>query len=322
MDFVSTVPFDRWLPVLFPTTFADAEDIRVVKLVRILRLFRLFKLLKVFRISSKLSKFDINGFLSPSFIRLIKLLARIMFVAHLIACFWFLANDCHPVGDINAPPEDDLVYVECGSHTLMSQYIAAFYWTIATMMAVGYGDISAQSNSERMYAIATQVVGSVAFGFIIATVTIIIETMDPEAAAKKFRRDELGDYLVERGYSRDLQKRAKKHFNHYQANTSAFQELGLVGELSHTLKEVILFESRHVILPKICLFRNGVSDQFITTTMLRLKPMLLAYHQEFGNEGDISEEVRKKRAKRRQRVVESALHRLPFPPSPPPPPSL
>jgi hypothetical protein len=39
------------------------------------------------------------------------------------------------------------------------------------------------------------------------------------------------------------------------------------------------------------MFRNGVSDQFITECVLRLKPMLLYYHQSFGNEGNISEEV-------------------------------
>lgn len=39
------------------------------------------------------------------------------------------------------------------------------------------------------------------------------------------------------------------------------------------------------------MFRYGVSDQFITECVLRLKPMLMSYHQGFGNKGDISEEV-------------------------------
>ena len=78
----------------------------------------------------------------------------------------------------------------------------------------------------------TQVIGAVAFGFIIATVTIIIETMDPEASAKRRKKDELLDYLNERGYSRDLQKRARKHFHYFQAKTSAFAEMHVVAEVS------------------------------------------------------------------------------------------
>jgi hypothetical protein len=292
IDFLSTFPFDRTLPLFFPQSFeSGGESVRMIKLIRIFRLVRLIKLLRVFRISSKFPNFDINEFMSPAFIRLIKLLARILFIAHLVACFWFLSNSCLPVGGTDLPPMDDLIWLECGSYTLMSQYVASFYWTIATMMAVGYGDISASTPSERGFAIFTQVVGSVAFGFIIATVTIIIETMDPEAAAKKFRRDELTDYLAERGYSKELTKKCKKHFDYYQVHTSSFKELGVVSELSHTLKEVILFESRSNILPKIRLFRHSVSDQFITECVLRLKPMMLFYHQLFGDRGDISEEV-------------------------------
>ncbi len=289
VDFLSTVPFDVILPLLFPELFS-ATSTRAIKLVRVFRLFRLLKLLRILRLSKKLSSFDIHEYFSPSFVRLIKLLCKIMFVAHLLACFWFLTNECEPITEITQEI-DEYIWQNCGSYDLMSQYIAAFYWTIATMMAVGYGEISADTTEERVYAILTQVVGAVAFGFIIATVTIIIETMDPEAVAKKAKRDELRDYLNERGYSRDLQKRAKKHFNYFQAKTSAFKEANIVYELSHTLKEVILFESRNTTIPNIRMFRYGVSDQFITECVLRLKPMLMSYHMSFGKSGDIAEEV-------------------------------
>lgn len=37
------------------------------------------------------------------------------------------------------------------------QYLASLYWTIATLMSVGYGDISADNNRERMFALVTMV---------------------------------------------------------------------------------------------------------------------------------------------------------------------
>lgn len=37
------------------------------------------------------------------------------------------------------------------------QYLASLYWTIATLMSVGYGDISANNNSERLFALGTMV---------------------------------------------------------------------------------------------------------------------------------------------------------------------
>ena len=105
------------------------------------------------------------------------------------------------------------------------------------------------------------------------------------------KKDELRDYLGERKYSKDLQKRAKKHFNYFQSKTSTFAEMRIVQDLSHTLKEVVLYESRTDVIPNIKLFRSHLSDQFITECVLRFKPMLMSYHQGFGNPGDISEEV-------------------------------
>ncbi|GMH84089.1 hypothetical protein TL16_g09811 [Triparma laevis f. inornata] len=294
IDFLSTFPFDRVLPLLAPDLFTDESSLRMIKLIRTLRLFRLLKLLRILKLSSKLGNTagrDISEIIPPAMTRLIKLLFKIMFIAHLLACFWFLSNECIAIKDPMIQEEDETIWENCGSHTLTSQYIASFYWTIATMMAVGYGDISAETNSERAYAIVTQVIGAVAFGFIIATVTIIIETVDPEATAKKLKKDELRDYLNERRYSKDLQKRAKQHFNYYQSRMSTFPEMRVVSELSHTLKEVVLYESRNDTIPAIKMFRSHVSDQFITDCVLRLKPMLMSYHQGFGSPGDISEEV-------------------------------
>ncbi|CAN0554306.1 unnamed protein product, partial [Laminaria digitata] len=39
------------------------------------------------------------------------------------------------------------------------QYLASLYWTIATLMSVGYGDISANNNRERLFALGTMVSG-------------------------------------------------------------------------------------------------------------------------------------------------------------------
>ncbi|CAN0174432.1 unnamed protein product [Hapterophycus canaliculatus] len=40
------------------------------------------------------------------------------------------------------------------------QYLASLYWTIATLMSVGYGDIPANNNRERMFALVTMVSNS------------------------------------------------------------------------------------------------------------------------------------------------------------------
>ena len=67
----------------------------------------------------------------------------------------------------------------------ISMYITSYYWTIATMMAVGYGDIAASTRGERIYAMLVQLVGAVSFGFIISTVSESLEAANPEDRMRK-----------------------------------------------------------------------------------------------------------------------------------------
>jgi len=60
-----------------------------------MRLFRLIKIASLLK--SKRSSFELSDYISPSFIKLVKLLFKIVFVAHLLACFWFFVNECEPI---------------------------------------------------------------------------------------------------------------------------------------------------------------------------------------------------------------------------------
>lgn len=77
IDFVSTVPFDRILPVG-----------RGAKLIRVLRLVRLFKLLRLFRIGRAIESLQEMG-VPVRAIHSTKLILQLSFLAHLLACGWF-----------------------------------------------------------------------------------------------------------------------------------------------------------------------------------------------------------------------------------------
>jgi hypothetical protein len=83
--------------------------------------------------------------------RLIKLLGKILFASHLLSCMWFVVNQCK----IDDNYDD---WVDCGGSSLASKYLASFYWTIATLMTVGYGDISANTNRFVKYSIFTYII--------------------------------------------------------------------------------------------------------------------------------------------------------------------
>ena len=227
-DVVSTFPF-------WTLTHGSQNRAGVGDIMPLLRMLRLVKLLRLARLASKMSRLSVSEHVNPAMLQLVKLLFKIVFVAHLIACFWFYFNDCEPFMRVQKRDDawlhdagllDDwynkhetkgacrsgynsTCWIKCGEPTLSSRYLASVYWTIATMMAVGYGDIFATSPFERMYAIFTQLIGALSFGFIIATVTVIIETVDPVATAKREILEEIMRYAHERQLNTKLQRRYK-----------------------------------------------------------------------------------------------------------------
>ncbi|GMI22635.1 hypothetical protein TeGR_g8994, partial [Tetraparma gracilis] len=325
-DLLSTVPIDKVAGAFLggggggATTYASdfvfrnasqlVEDdiaggaLASLGLIRILRLARLLKLMRLLKLSKKASGVDVNDLINPAIRKLLSVLGKIIFIAHLLSCMWFGVNECEPIKKLwpssaelvvwDQATETAVYYKQdwglCGHDTLFSQYLASFYWTIATMMAVGYGDVSPGTTDERLFGITTQVIGSMAFGLIIATVGIIVETVNPEATMRKRRLDELTAFLTERGVTKQLKRQVKEHFEHYFASKTVFDEPGILMDLPVSLKTQVVFESRRADLNNLKIFRT-LDIVLVVDLVVKLKPMCLQFHQTMGYTGSCCAET-------------------------------
>jgi len=57
-------------------------------------------------------------------------------------------------------------------------YISAFYFTVTTLVTVGYGDITAYSKEEKLFSIALMLLGVVSFSLSTGTIASIISSYD------------------------------------------------------------------------------------------------------------------------------------------------
>ncbi len=109
----------------------------------------------IWKIKRFLDEFD-N--LKPIVYRLVPVAMMMPLLVHLNACGWIA------LGSGTAGPDPDK----------LNEYIKAFYWAMTTLTTVGYGDISARTPLQMLYAAFTQLVGVGVFGFILSNVASLL----------------------------------------------------------------------------------------------------------------------------------------------------
>jgi hypothetical protein len=149
------------------------------KLIRLMRLPRLYRFLKIMKVLKQIkflnnykwynrmmNKLKMNG----GILRMVQGVIATVVITHLFACFWFLSAKIEDY-DI-----DTWVYrmklVDADSFT---SYIVSLYWSVQTVITLGYGDIPAVTTIEILLCLVWMLFGEVFYSFIVATYTSIIE---------------------------------------------------------------------------------------------------------------------------------------------------
>ena len=110
-------------------------------------------------------------------------------------------------------------------------YLSAYYFCITAMTSVGFGDISANNNSERIFIILLIIRGFV-FGLIITSLTSVVTSMDMGDRRAQEERDAVASFVASRKFPRDIGRRIRRHFRQYYKLKSAIDEEKIFKEMS------------------------------------------------------------------------------------------
>jgi voltage-gated potassium channel len=144
-----------------------------MRFVRILRLLRVLRLHRIFiRLEENIASETMN-----ILIKFLKLIILITFIAHWIACFFFV------VGDSELPnPECWLVTNGIDQADVNTKYIFALYWAFTTMTTVGYGDIHPNTPKERALTLFTMLISCVVYAYTIGSIGNLVSRHNMYAA--------------------------------------------------------------------------------------------------------------------------------------------
>ncbi len=297
VDLLSTIPFDTVVRTAATVNTNNLTSVRLIRIARLSRLFRLLKLARVLKMSKLLKHVeDLN--INPALVNVFTLVGQIFFIAHLIACFWYFLTTEQVIG-VATPPNDvdlteaTLTWATSSGiewQTLGSKYVASLYWTITTMVAVGYGDFHAVNNRERLYSIFSMLCGGVMFGAVIAQVTRVIESRNPQARAFKLKMNEFKAYLSEKQLPQTLKLRAKNAYSYYLQKKTSFGENGILEGLPKSLLTKLVYNIYESEIAKIRLFATA-DVSFVTALIIHFKPFQVSHGEDICKFGDISEDI-------------------------------
>ena len=217
-----------------------------------------------------------------NYLLFIKLILKVLFIAHFFACFWhFLgwqnisngANWLHYTGVIN--------------DEWWQRYLKSFYYVTVVMNTVGFGDITPQNIPEISFTIFFIYIACGMFAYTINSVGIILQNINKNEREFKRHMNLINGYMRQKNIHFDLRTKIRNYLEYIWKEEKVEDHdaaLEVINKLSKCLKEELLLNANGIILRNFPLFQHNFSDNTLRKLIYEMKeinmtPGDIIYHQ-------------------------------------------
>uniref|UniRef100_A0A8C1WBN4 Voltage-gated delayed rectifier potassium channel KCNH4 n=1 Tax=Cyprinus carpio TaxID=7962 RepID=A0A8C1WBN4_CYPCA len=206
VDLVAALPFD----LLYAFNITVTSLVHLLKTVRLLRLLRL------------LHKLDRYSQYSAMVLTL--LMSMFALLAHWMACIWYIigrkemetnANGAWDIGwlhELGRRLDKPYFNSTVGGPSVRSAYIASLYFTLSSLTSVGFGNVCANTDAEKIFSICTMLIGALMHAVVFGNVTAIIQRMYSRRSLYHTRMKDLKDFIRVHRLPQQLKQRMLEYF--------------------------------------------------------------------------------------------------------------
>ncbi|XP_074543266.1 voltage-gated delayed rectifier potassium channel KCNH8 isoform X1 [Halichoeres trimaculatus] len=210
IDLVAALPFD----LLYAFKVSVVSVVHLLKTVRLLRLLRLLQ---------KMDRYS-----QHSTVVLTLLMSMFALLAHWMACIWYIIGKMemeanaynwdigwlHELGKRLESPYYAMGGVNGTSSgpAIRSVYIASLYFTLSSLTSVGFGNVSANTDSEKIFSICVMLIGALMHALVFGNVTAIIQRMYSRWSQYHTRTKDLKDFIRVHHLPQSLKQRMLEYF--------------------------------------------------------------------------------------------------------------
>lgn len=249
-DLISCVPFIFDVVVLFhPSLEQTTNLIYLLKIVRIFKILHAFKYTKWFWRKGVVGNIVKHSNIRPLTWRITKILVTFVCVLNILACIWFYIGASLDDGSIYSWLNRFLKDGE-DNYTVSYKYLASIYFVLTTFSTVGYGDITAYTTPELLFACILLLLGTVFFSYITATFSSYIIESDRRFREINFNRRNLRSLLetfqVPEGFQQQVMMTMIAYWKddtfHDSTKNSTDSETNIQKELINQIPQPLVFQ--------------------------------------------------------------------------------
>lgn len=220
----------------------------------------------VWKIKEFLDEFDS---LQPVVYRLVPLAFTMPLLVHLISCGWIALGS----GTAGPDPDKNL------------EYIKAVYWAFTTLTTVGYGDISAKTPPQMLFAAMTQVLGVGVFGFVLSNVASLLSRIDAAREHHMDSLDKIETYMRNHHIPAEMKSKVRSYYHFVWTQHKGYSDKTLLEDLPMKMKSEMFLHINKRIIEKVPLFK-GASAELLEDLMNELTSKIFVPEERIFRTGD------------------------------------
>uniref|UniRef100_A0A674MRV4 Potassium voltage-gated channel subfamily H member 7 n=1 Tax=Takifugu rubripes TaxID=31033 RepID=A0A674MRV4_TAKRU len=208
IDMVAAIPFDLLI-------FGSGSD-ETTTLIGLLKTARLLRLVRVAR---KLDRYSEYGAAV-----LMLLMCIFALIAHWLACIWYAIGNMemnyleHNIGwldNLGLSIGKKYNYSDPSSGpSIKDKYVTALYFTFSSLTSVGFGNVSPNTNSEKIFSICVMLIGSLMYASIFGNVSAIIQRLYSGTARYHLQMLRVKEFIRFHQIPNPLRQRLEEYFQH------------------------------------------------------------------------------------------------------------
>ncbi|XP_030636864.1 potassium voltage-gated channel subfamily H member 7 [Chanos chanos] len=208
IDMVAAIPFDLLI-------FGSGSE-ETTTLIGLLKTARLLRLVRVAR---KLDRYSEYGAAV-----LMLLMCIFALIAHWLACIWYAIGNVekpyleHTIGwldNLGMSIGKKYNYSDPSSGpSIKDKYVTALYFTFSSLTSVGFGNVSPNTNSEKIFSICVMLIGSLMYASIFGNVSAIIQRLYSGTARYHLQMLRVKEFIRFHQIPNPLRQRLEEYFQH------------------------------------------------------------------------------------------------------------